>query len=336
MIQNSFYSYAILFIGCIIVLLWWRYWRSFWGQKFPNPLLQKYSYTPPFLCIYWSIHIIIFTLLAWIWLNLSLKKEVTQEVREGKTILISLDISKSMKTDDIFPSRIDKAKEVIDIFLREKIEHKIGYTIFAGRTFLLSPPTYDHEGIRTLVKNTTTDTIDQSEPDTSWTNLGDALIMGAEMLGKSWTGEKVIILATDGRANMWIDPLIALEAIKLQNIKVYTVAIGTISWSVLSYLENGVRNYFYDPKGNKILADIDESMLKKIASESWWRYYHALDSETLEAIFDEINTVVSDNSRETRKIINISLSSYFLIGIWFLFTLQLILGKWLTRRYKFL
>ncbi len=72
-----------------------------------------------------------------------------------------------MKTDDIVPSRLEKAKEVIKNYLEKDDMSGIGYIVFAGRTFVMSPPTRDIMALRELIASTTTDTIDQSQKDTS-------------------------------------------------------------------------------------------------------------------------------------------------------------------------
>lgn len=74
-----------------------------------------------------------------------------------------------METDDILPSRIEYAKSILaERMLREK---QLGFIIFAGKTFVLSPITSDRAGLSYLIETLTTDTINQSEAETSGTNI---------------------------------------------------------------------------------------------------------------------------------------------------------------------
>ena len=133
-----------------------------------------------------------------------------------------------MKADDIKPNRLEKAKEVIDTFLSKNTSLPIGYIVFAGKPFVLTPRTTDRESLRTMVQDTYTESINQGLKDTSGTNIGDALILGNSLITSS--GSKgSIILITDGRANIGIDPLIAAKESAKQGIRIYTIGIGEAS-----------------------------------------------------------------------------------------------------------
>ena len=138
--------------------------------------MRRHARTPLKIKALWMIRGCIFASLMLLACDpsISLKRTIREE--NSKKIILTLDISNSMKADDIRPSRLERAKAVIDTFLRQDHRDAIGYVIFAGRTFVLSPLSHDRDGIRTIVGETTTDTIDQSQPDTSGTNIGDALI----------------------------------------------------------------------------------------------------------------------------------------------------------------
>jgi Ca-activated chloride channel family protein len=76
-----------------------------------------------------------------------------------------------MKADDISPSRLDKAKEVLMQFLSKESSDSIGLTVFAGRAFVLSPPTDDRSSLMSIISRIDTDTIDQSQVGTSGSNV---------------------------------------------------------------------------------------------------------------------------------------------------------------------
>jgi hypothetical protein len=166
--------------GICLLVIWWVYGREKIGYSSINPLLKKYSYIPYEIKILWTIRICIFILIGSLWLDLHMMKKYWVNISLSKNIIFALDISQSMKADDISPSRIDKAKEVLIGFLSRPGIDAIGFTIFAGRTFVLSPPTYDHISLQSLIRETTTDTIDQSQADTSGSNIGDAIIASME------------------------------------------------------------------------------------------------------------------------------------------------------------
>lgn len=182
------------------------------------------------------MRISIFSLLTLILCSFQIPREIQVLSQNGNSIILVLDISRSMMTDDISPSRIEKAKSLLESFLPTDSSDRFGYIIFAGKPFALSPLTSDIDGLRNMIANTTTESILQNLPDTSGTNIGDALI-SANMLLSGATGNHAIVLLTDGRANIGIDPLIAAgESANLKN-PVFPIGIGNASGAVLSYLD---------------------------------------------------------------------------------------------------
>lgn len=292
------------------MILWWLYGREKIGPEYPNILLKKYAYIPLRIRFLWIIRGCIFICLLLLWIDPQISREKILRKENGKQIILTLDVSNSMKADDIKPSRLERAKEVIDTFLHQDRTDAIGYIIFAGRTFLLSPLSYDRDGIWSIVTSTSTDTIDQSQPDTSGTNIGDAIMASISTFwNETSTWKQIIVLITDGRANIGISPLQAAAEASKKNINIYTIGIWSASWEVLSYMDNSwSRRYFYDTSGNKVLADIDESTLRTIAEKTWGRYFHAENLSLLEDIFSELDTIISSPIVYTNENTFISLS----------------------------
>lgn len=129
--------------------------------------MKKYAFIAWEIRVLWGIRIGVFLLLMILWIDPQLSMDRIQKEETHKNIMLTLDISNSMKTDDILPSRIEKAKEVIRNYLEKDDMSRIGYIVFAGRTFVMSLPTRDIMALRELIASTTTDTIDQSQKDTS-------------------------------------------------------------------------------------------------------------------------------------------------------------------------
>ncbi len=215
-----------------------------------------------------------FLLFCLLLLLLPWKKEIiVKEWRNDTSTVIVLDISRSMQADDLSPSRIEKAKEYLLDFTRSFEKIPVGYIIFSGKAFLLSPLSSDIEGIRELIRKTDTESIDQTKKDASGTNIWDAILLALETLrGKK--GEKHIVLMTDGRANVGIDPRIVAEEAKKQGIQIDTIAIWSASGSSLSYIDEvGKRQFFYDGSGNTLSADIDKPLLEELSRKTGGTYF---------------------------------------------------------------
>jgi Ca-activated chloride channel homolog len=325
----------VILITLSVVYFFWRYGRESIGYEHINPLMRKHSHVPREIAVMWVLRVCVFILISALWIDLRIEKKVSIELSEEKNIIFALDISKSMKTDDVSPSRLDKAKGVLESFLEKKGADHMGLIVFAGRAFVLSPPTKDRSALRSQISRITTDTIDQSQPDTSGSNIWDALIASIEAGEKSGTWTKnIIILLTDGRANIGISPPIVADLAREKSITIYTVGIGsTWSW-VLSYMEGGIRKYFYDTSGRKILADIDEDTLKIIAEKTGGRYFSGRDEKLLDEIFEELDTIVISRPQHKEIIREISLNWYISILIVSLIGIHLCLQRFLRKKYK--
>lgn len=281
------------------------------GRPLLNPLMRKYGRISFFRLCLFILRTVILSLTLLVPLHLT-KNTTTLETIPESALIILLDVSQSMQADDISPSRIEKAKEYLTNFLSKAPKMEIGYIIFSGKAFLMSPLSIDSAWLSEIIKQTTTKSINQSKKDASGTNIGDALLLAINTLRKSEKkGE--ILLITDGRANVGIKPmLVANEAQKIW-IKIHTIAIGSLSGWVLSYIDDaGKRQYFYDENGNKLTADVDTALLQDISDKTLWSYYSVKDGKDLREIFENIITHFSKETEKVTKSQETDLSPLFL------------------------
>ena len=320
----------VLILVIPLLFFWWIFFREKIGYSYPNRLMKRHSHIYFPVKILWGIR---FCMIVFIFFLLAEPSMVTVEkvsVSPGKDIVLILDLSKSMLADDIAPSRIEWAKEVLLSFLDRASIDRFGLIVFAGKAFTLSPLTEDRRGISDIIRHITPDTIRQYLPWISGTNIGDALL-AAKLLESSWLS--TLILITDGRANIGIDPLVAARSLRDNGTKIYTIGIGALSGSILSYLDaNGIRQYFYDEKWEKIRADVDRPMLENIAAITWGRFSLASDAHIFEDIFEGLTREISTPTlyREEKRYTSLALVCVFLLW-WFalIHTLLLLhMRKW--------
>lgn len=141
---------------------------------------------------------------------------------EGIDIAIALDLSDSMEADDLFPNRLEAAKEVIDQFISRRPHDRIGMVAFGAYASTVSPLTVDHGVLRQLVRRLQLGGIDGSK-----TAIGAGLGLALNRLKESDATTQVLVLLTDGVHNAeGIDPDAAAAEAKERGIAVYTVLIG--------------------------------------------------------------------------------------------------------------
>ncbi len=141
---------------------------------------------------------------------------------EGIDIAVALDLSESMEANDLFPNRLEAAKEVIDQFIARRPHDRIGMVAFGAYASTVSPLTIDHGVLRQLVRRLQLRSIDGTK-----TAIGAGLGLALNRLKESDARSQVIVLLTDGVHNAeGIDPDAAADEAKERGVTIYTVLIG--------------------------------------------------------------------------------------------------------------
>ncbi len=183
---------------------------------------------------------------------------------EGIDIVLVLDLSDSMETPDIPPTRLAAAKAVVDDFIARRPRDRISLVAFGSAVSTLAPLTMDHGVLRTLVSRLRIGMIDGSH-----TAIGDGLGVALNRLDDSEADSQVVVLLTDG-LNNWgeNDPdTVAAEAAS-RSVKVFTVLMGR------------------DLQGRD--GAVDAGQLERIASVTGGYAYTAVGQEELQGSFQDL------------------------------------------------
>jgi Ca-activated chloride channel family protein len=201
---------------------------------------------------------------------------------EGIDIILTLDISGSMKAEDFQPkNRLNVAKEVIKEFISGRTSDRIGLVVFAKESFTQCPLTLDYNILLGFLDQVTFGMVEDG------TAIGMALANSCNRLKDSPSKSKVIILLTDGVNNAGeIDPVTAAEIAKTLNIRVYAVGAGRPGPAPYP-----VDDPIFGRRYVNVENEIDEESLKKIASITGGRYYRAVDEAGLRNIYEEISSL---------------------------------------------
>jgi Ca-activated chloride channel family protein len=222
-----------------------------------------------------------------------LGKSLTQVEASGIDIILALDVSGSMLTKDFTiggeqATRIDAIREVTRKFIEARPNDRIGIIAFAGRPYVVSPMTLDHDW---LLKNLERVKIGLVEDGTA---IGSGMAAAANRLNDKRSKSRVIVLLTDGENNTGkIPPNTAAEAIKALKIHFYAIGAGI----------NGVApTPVFNPQNGKPVTDMfgnimyqnqrvhfNEAGLKEVAKIADGQFYRATDSKSLEQIFGDID-----------------------------------------------
>jgi len=212
-------------------------------------------------------------------------QKVNKEQRtegEGIDIMLCMDVSGSMGSTDIPPSRMDVAKEVAEEFVRSRPVDRIGLVIFSGESFTQCPITNDRNTLISQIQK-----LESRALLKDGTVIGEGLATAVDRLSKSPSKSKVIILITDGKEDApdtrLIDPLTALDIAKSKGIKVYSIGMGAMPTTIVEVTGNKNK-----PK-NPNIDFIDEALLRKIAVETGGEYFRARDKQGLKDTYNQID-----------------------------------------------
>jgi Ca-activated chloride channel family protein len=222
-----------------------------------------------------------------------LGKSLTQVEASGIDIMLVLDVSNSMLAKDFTvggneATRLDAVREVTRKFIEARPNDRIGMIAFGTQPYVVSPMTLDHDW---LLQNLDRVHIGLVEGSTA---IGSAMAAAGNRLNDKHSKSRAIVLLTDGDNNAGkVPPNTAAEAIKALHIKFYAIGIGTNGKAPFPVLDPRTGKAATDVMGNVLyewaLVSFNETGLKEVARIADGQFYRATDTESLEAIYHDID-----------------------------------------------
>ncbi len=257
-----------------------------------------------------------------------LGKTITRTLASGIDIMLVIDVSKSMLAEDFSigaqrANRLEAVKRVTEEFIRQRPNDRIGIVAFAGRPYLVSPLTLDHDW---LLQNLDRIQIGLVEDGTA---IGSALASASSRLKDKEAKSKLVVLLTDGENTAGrVTPMTAAEAAKALGIKVYAVGSGTrgIAPFPMIVQSGRVRGY------QQMQVEFDEETLRNIAAMTGGTYFRATDTKSLENIFRDIDQL-EKSEVEIQKVAQYrDLFPWFVLVGTVLLAAETLLGQTIWRR----
>jgi Ca-activated chloride channel family protein len=207
---------------------------------------------------------------------------------EGINIVVAIDLSSSMLSEDFQPqNRLEVAKDKVKQFILGRHSDRIGLVAFAGEALTQVPLTVDYPVLLAAVDNLQAGQLEDG------TAIGTAIATAANRLRSAPGHSRVLILLTDGENNRGaIDPRTAAQAAAAVGVKIYTIGAGTIGMAPVPVGRGlmGMR-YEYRP------VEIDEGLLRDVATSTGGRYFRAVDAAALQRIYQQIDQLEQEPVR---------------------------------------
>lgn len=213
----------------------------------------------------------------------------------GIDIVLAIDVSGSMRARDFRldgqpADRLEVVKAVVRRFIENRPDDRLGMVAFAGRAYLVSPLTLDHDWLLSNLERVRIGLIEDG------TAVGSAIAASVNRLREQKAKSKVVILLTDGVNNAGkVAPLTAAEAARALGVKVYTIAAGTQGEAPMP-----VTDRFGNERVVMAPVEVDEDTLRKVAEITDAAFFRATDTETLERIYAQIDELEKTTATVTR------------------------------------
>ncbi len=219
--------------------------------------------------------------------NPSTNADKNNDFKNGIDIILTIDVSGSMLSEDFKPNRLEAAKSVAKDFIDGRSGDRIGLVVYAGEAYTACPATLDYKILKEQIDGVSEAFLEGG------TAIGVGLGTAVTRLRSDSIKSKVIILLTDGSNNAGnITPDEAAELAKAKNIRVYTIGMGAMGSAPTPI------NTPFGTIMQTLPVEIDEPQLQRIASKTNGKYFRATDESSLRKIYDEIEKL------EKRKMIN--------------------------------
>jgi Ca-activated chloride channel homolog len=189
--------------------------------------------------------------------------------RKGLDLLIAVDTSRSMLSNDVQPNRLDRVKLAIQDLIGQLQGDRVGLIAFAGRAFLQAPLTIDYDAVVEALSDLDTKTIPEGG-----TNISSAITLATQSFGKSAMGNRALVVFTDGEELSGDAVKTAKEAADA-GVRIFTVGVGTPQGSLIPVMgDDGQTSFVKDASGQVVKSKLDDKRLREIAQTTGGFYLH--------------------------------------------------------------
>src|SRR5438477_22453 len=203
--------------------------------------------------------------------------------RKGLDLLIAVDTSRSMLSNDVQPNRLERVKLAAHDLINELQGDRIGLIAFAGRAFLQAPLTIDYDAAIESVNDLDTKTIPEGG-----TNISAAITLATQSFGKSAVGNRALVIFTDGE-ELSGDAVKNAKTAADAGVRIFTIGVGTPSGSLIPISgEDGETTFVKDSAGQVVKSKLDEKRLREAAQAAGGFYLHLENGpRTMQQLYTE-------------------------------------------------
>lgn len=294
-LENNSYLLLLLLlplIGYFIVhyIRWKQKKRNVFAEEtFQSNLFEKLGF---FTKLFPVLYFVAFLFLIFAMIDLLGGKQEVKSQQKMNNVIFLLDVSNSMNAQDVQPSRLEEAKNIIANSLQKMANDRVGIVVFGGDAYSVMPLTTDYAAAENYISGIETSVMP---------NQGTDFLKGMQMAVKKFAsipkGARKIVLISDGEDNEGNENA-AINLAKKEGISVTTIGVGSEEGApVPEYYYGQLMGYKMDRNGETVISKLQNKSLKNIASATGGTYLLGNDlDDAIEGLLSNIKKNSSSSS----------------------------------------
>lgn len=269
--EHPEYLYALLLIPALALAAAWSMKRRQdtirkWGEPATlQRMMPEWSAARQWTR--WGILWFGLVLLVVGWANPQWGTKRQKVTRKAADIILALDISQSMLTEDIAPNRMEVAKRFGSQLLESLQGERIGLIVFAGSAYTQTPITTDYGALDIFLKSSSPD-----QAPYQGTAIGSAIDLAGRLFPPDRANHKALVVMTDGETHDE-DALAKARAAREQGMLIFTVGVGTEEGGFVLEQVNGQKVFKKDRSGAPIRSQVNVEMLRQLAEAGGGQFF---------------------------------------------------------------
>lgn len=292
--NNSIYLWLLLLLPAFAGFYYWyvqsqkKKLNTFFSDRLISQLRRNFWVTGEKVRLFSMLAAVLLFIIALA--GPKIGTEVREVQRVGVNMMIALDLSRSMNTQDVNPSRLEKAKFEINRLVNRLQGDRVGLLVFTDEAFVQVPLTTDYSAFRMLLDISNTE-----QMPSSGTNFSAAMLAAKDAFesveDQNNNAANVLLFVADGE-NHSGNFSSALQELQAENVTVFSIGVGTSGGGpVPVFNENGeMTGYHRDSSGETITSRLGSDTMRRIAGEGGGEYYEiSSGSDNIEAFFSRLD-----------------------------------------------
>ncbi len=279
--EDSIYLYLLVVVPLLMIIRWLmirqqkRRLRKFGDMELVRQLMPDVSRFRPAVKFWLLIGAL--TLLIVMLARPQMGTKISHEKRTGIETIICMDISNSMLAEDVAPSRLDRAKMMVENLVDHFNNDKIGLIVFAGDAFVQLPITSDYVSAKMFLSS-----IGPSMIATQGTDIAKAVDMASHSFTQQEGVGKAIIVITDGEDHEG-GAIEAVQNARDRGMRTYMLGVGSPDGAPIP---TGSGDYLKDNAGQTVMTGLNEEMCRQLADAGGGAYIHVENNSNAQDLLD--------------------------------------------------